>query len=203
MAFIPANHVAQVNLRYLYLGQQCENVYNFQGIGPWDSATLASCAQDVSQWWVTNLQSLTSNSLFHTGWYAVDLTTDAGAYSETTFPVPYQGSLAEPALPGNVTVAVSFRTLLRGRSYRGRAYHLGLTPSQIAGDQLAPAALAALLPAYQLLLTLPLPNGAAFSVVSRQHDGVVATVATVVPYATVTMDPNLDSQRRRLATRGR
>jgi hypothetical protein len=107
-------------------------------------------------------------------------------------------------LPSNVTLAISFRTGFRGRSFRGRAYAVGLTEGQVTGDSVSDAVATAYREHWEAFIASVQTDfpGASLAIVSRCQDGAWLTTATVTPVETVLVDPTVDSMRKRLKGRG-
>jgi hypothetical protein len=109
------------------------------------------------------------------------------------------------------TFVVSFRTDLRGRSFRGRNYVIGLTEDMVDGNSLEAGVSEPWRLAYAHLGTLVADIDWTWVVVSR-FSGVsgsppeptprVAGVTTPIT-SVVVVDQFIDSQRRRLSGRGR
>lgn len=113
-------------------------------------------------------------------------------------------------MPGNVTMSVSFRTALRGRSFRGRNYVAGLTEDQVAGNIFISTLSASWKAAYEAIAAAIASTGWTWVVVSR-FSGVDAVTKEPIPRAAgvttpvlsvIVVDDFVDSQRRRLAGRG-
>lgn len=210
MPFVPVNNAARFELRFTWDNQEVENTLWFtRGLG-WPSSSILSFADALGDWWNTNLRPRQSNLLTMREIYGRDYETNPGAEATSTDFAGISGSRTAPAMPNNVTVAVSFRTGQSGRSFRGRNYFLGLCEDQVQNNGIASTESGLILAAYELLITLATTNGATWVVVS-QFSGVDSTgapipraagVATAITAVTM---PNLvvDSQRRRLPGRGR
>lgn len=205
MPFVPVPDVCAVHVRYTAQLQQCENILYFAADGGWDSSQLVDIAGEVGAWWQTELRPLVSNTVQLREVYAEDLSSANGPTGASAPPAATFGQNSSPAMPANVSLAISFRTALRGRSFRGRNYVVGLTESQVADSTVVASVVSSLQAAYTSLL----PSGGYFtrglwSVVSRYSNGApravgVSTFVTSV----VVVDAVVDSQRRRLPGRGR
>ena len=194
----------RIAMHFTYLDQKVENVYHCMNNLPNPGEVqLHLVANTFKNWWITELKPLTSNKLVLREVTAGE-TVPGGITVLETGDLPAAGNSADNAMPGNVTLAVKLGTGLAGRSYRGRTYHLGMTIGQTNGDQVQGAALASIQAAYEALRTA-LDNalvGVEFSVLSTQHDKAWRDPAIMTPITGVAIDPDLDSQRRRLAGRG-
>lgn len=114
------------------------------------------------------------------------------------------GGGQSPQLPNNNTLAVKWGTAFRGRSFRGRTFHIGLQEAQVTANIATAATVTALLAAYQdlldrIALSIDL---ASLVVVSYCGGGAWRAVPLVTPISSVSIDPTIDSQRRRLPGRG-
>ena len=109
------------------------------------------------------------------------------------------GTRSGTAESGNVTLAISWRAGLAGRAYRGRIYFPGLVePDVNANDTIGTAAVAGLAAVgAAFLLNYNAPTGIGQLVLFHRNDNLFSTVVSIVLEALV------DSQRRRLAGRGR
>jgi hypothetical protein len=112
--------------------------------------------------------------------------------------MPVAGSETSPALPGNVTVAVKWLTATRGRSARGRTFHVGLCESQVSGNDVGGAVLVNLAAAYGALLTRVNVNFATLRILSYQTNGAPRTTAQATTVNALAIGSKIDTQRRRL-----
>jgi hypothetical protein len=194
----------RVEMHFTYLNQQVENVYHLMNNlpNPGD-VQLHLVANTFKNWWTTEMKSMVSTELTLREVVCRELTPDGVAVLETA-DLPQSGANNTQPMPGNVTVAVHWGTGRRGRSFNGRTYHLGLCANQVTGDQITPAALPVIQAAYDALRTA-LDNavvGVEFSVLSVQSNKAWRVPPIMTPITGVAIDPNIDSQRRRLAGRG-
>lgn len=203
MAFIPAPNAVEVVLRFTWGGQVVALTLSFLGAAPATSITLANLASSVISWWQANLRAQTAPQtvLSHVQATALDSNT------APTVVVPVTsggaGTSAGATAPNNVTVTTTFLTALRGRSYRGRNYAVGLTTGSINGStQLLNATGAALLAAYTALPAAVTGAGFQHAIVSRFTNNAPRATAVVTPVNGYQQEMFLDSQRRRLAGRG-
>lgn len=204
--FIPAVGVAQIEMIFEYLGQRCENVFHALvsgGAAP-TVTQMQTLATAVETWernfGVNNRHQSCSLVLIRVR----DLSTQSGpAIEHVPVPPPVGTGAGEPE-PGNVTVAIKWNTALSGRSFRGRTYHVGLPHNYVNGNQLAAGIQAGLVNPYGALLTGINESGAnaQMVVLSYAHLKFWRDAAVATPITNPTVDPNLDSQRRRLAGRG-
>lgn len=204
MAFQRVPETAQVRMQFLYHGEQCENVFHVRGVGAWGAAEMNTLAGTFAGWWDTYLQDIVPMSCILQRVLVRDLDSAQGLAVEYTTGLPKAGTHATPGLPGSVAVAVKWGTGLAGRSYRGRTFHIGLTENQVTGNELISDMREGLRVAYDALRTAldSMALGVEFVVVSRESAGVVRPEAVTTPISGVSVDPFVDSQRRRLKGRG-
>lgn len=211
MPFVPVANTVEVEIRMELDNQQVENTLYFSSGSPPEPGSMTTLGNDVLDWWVDNIKPLCTNALTLREIVVTDLTTNIGP--QVTVPaVPFTtGSLIGDYLPANVSLAISFRTNNRGRSFRGRNYVVGLNESQVTGNEVQPVPVGAYQDAYGLLLNAPFQPTWQWSVVSR-YSGVNPTTGAPIPRtegvstpitAVTVVDPVVDSQRRRLPGRGK
>lgn len=203
MPFVPAENTVEVAMVYTQTNQRIQNVFNVLFDSAPDLAALNTLGEDFLDWWTTNLKPLqTSNAVLQ----KIDLTlltTAEGLAIEYTTGLPLAGgNTTGYATPNNVTVAVKWSSILRGRSNRGRTYHIGLTDGLYLESSLSLVGQADLLAAYTALLTKINVTGRNLCVVSRVSGGAPRAAAVRTPISAVSIDLTLDSQRRRLPGRG-
>lgn len=204
MAFIPVADTVEVELFQFLHGQKIENTLGFRLAGGFGAGEVIDLWNNLLIWWSTSFSDQLSNQLTLRGSKITDLSTVSSPAYEFNAPTPNPGGGgAGQALPGNANLVVSFRTLARGRSYRGRNYVCGLPENLVDGNTVANSLVAALQAAYNGLRALPFDNPWEHVVISRFNAGAPRTtgVATKVTNAVV-VDPYIDSQRRRLTGRG-
>lgn len=194
---------AQVELVYQWDSQICENTLYFDvGVVP-GSPELVALASFVRDWWDANVKPLVSNSVQLISIKATSLQSASAPGIEFTTGLPITGTkVATPALPNNVTCTVTFLTALRGRSYRGRNYVVGLTEGDVGGNRINGALATQYRNAYIDLQVDAAVEGTPWCVYSRYTNGGERAVGVLTPVTGVKVDETLDSQRRRLPGRG-
>lgn len=203
MPYVPVLNTAQLELLYIWNNQRCENVLHYVKASPWDNTTLTQlCAAAVSKW-AAHFASFMPNTLSLVEIIATDMASNTGPVVNFGTGLPIVGGTTNPSLPNNCSVVVTKRTALRGRSYRGRIYHPGLTEGMVIDNQVVTASLTLTMNAWNQFKVLAIGGDEALlCVVSRiQNDVPLATgIATLVTQ--LTSDGLVDSQRRRLPGRG-
>jgi len=155
-------------------------------------------------WWSNYLKVLQVNTVQLFMLRYTDLTTQTSGGIEYTTGLPIAGTYADDqGMPSNVTVAVKWTTGLRGRSYRGRTYHIGTPRAEIEGNLIATDYRGDLVQAYGTLINRFTQTGGQMVVASRQNNGVIRTTGVSTPITAVSVEHTVDSQRRRLPGRGK
>jgi hypothetical protein len=203
MTFQAAPGVAEVDIRGLLHGNLVENTLFLRQGDAWTPEQLASAASLMRGWWFASIMPNLSEDYIFREVFIKDLSIEAGDEASDATGYGIQGSTAFPALPGNVTFAVSFRTGKAGRSFRGRNYLPGIPSNEVSGDQISPSTAAGYAGMYEALLTALVGSDFTWVVLSRVADGVLraAGLSTDV-ISVISTDVILDSMRRRLSGRG-
>lgn len=184
---------------YTMGGQVQENVYFFQGATSWSMSLLSTFATDLFNTENISLKSLRNQfcQLIHIT--TIDRSTQFGPRADSGFSV--FGTDTSAPMPNNATVALSWRTAKRGRRFRGRTYHIGLSEGMLdnTAQSISASAGVLLVTGYQHLISNTFTNSAklvvAHQVEARHH----IAAGTVEPVLNVTTtDLFVDSQRRRL-----
>jgi hypothetical protein len=208
MAFVPVPNTAMAELRYLLEGEPAENTLYFRALDGYDVTLLGELALMVKNWWITNIQPLTSVHAVLQEVFVTDLSSATAAALGDSSGLPLPGDLEGEMAPANVAPCISFRTANRGRSFRGRNYLLGIENTQITNSRMAAPYMGGMLGAYSQLLVVSAALGVEWVVVSR-YSGSTIVDGKKVPTPRVTglatpvtsvlfTDDVVDSQRGRL-----
>jgi len=202
--FIPAPNTASFEIICSIFGQRCENTFYLELGTPWTAADLFTAANALIAAWPAAVGAYMSNqtTLLLVKATALDDPTSPGV--EVTAPPNTTGGQLGTALPSSAAFTVRFLTGLRGRSFRGRVYHYGLTVGQVSANQLSSSAADNIADAWaSMILATASLVGAQHVVVSDCFDNTWRTVAVTTPVNAVGYsDLLVDSQRRRLSGRG-
>jgi len=136
----------------------------------------------------------------------IDLSAVGLAQLDHVFSQPNAGTLASPALPNHVTVATTHRTALRGKSFRGRSFWIGLAESQVTANTVASGTVSSIGIFWEnarLLDSSPTADFWRQVVLSYVSNGAVRATPVATPVTSFSTNPTIDSQRRRLPGRGR
>jgi hypothetical protein len=177
------------------------HVFNATG---WNIGTMTTLANAVVTWWNTVYKLAVPSPIALTG-IQVRLYNPANPLA-VDVPVSPSSPGTRPgnAEAGNVSLSLSERTGLAGRAFRGRIYAPGISEQDAnQNDTMASAAAVLFGNAIANLVFGALPAGNILHIFHRP--GLVAKPLdnTSNPVNTYVIEALLDSQRRRLASRGR
>lgn len=209
-SFVPCPNVAEVAAIYQCFGQITENVYHVQGGAAWTLSSLNALAAEVVTWEGTNARNQRHDNVELLHVTAVDLTSATGLQVDYSTGLPIAG-VATGGEPNNVTVAIKHTTGHRGRSFRGRSFWIGLYASVITQNQITAPMITALVANMNALDSLFAGVNSGQMCVTSKYHGVDPITGKPVPRATgvstpiigFTVNPTLDSQRRRLPEHNR
>jgi hypothetical protein len=202
--FIPAVNTAKVAIEGLWSNQKVVTTLWFTMASEPDQADLEALADDIGENWV-NAMLLTWADTYSVQRITATRQNSAndiqGVVDYTDAPVVGTGE--GDSLPLNCAWSFSFRTLLRGRSFRGRNFLPGFLNSILDSPGIGNAVtLAGVVAAYALHLITDPPAGWVWVVASHFADHEPRATAVLTPIVEVIVDTWLDSQRRRLVGRG-
>lgn len=200
--YIPANDVALVELIYDGPGGRMENNYHFLNTGGWNAGSLQGLADEMATWQQSSLRPLQSNQTILRMVRVSELSSPAGILIEEADPTWQAGAKTSPMLPSSVTAAIQFRTGTRGRSFRGRNFIIGLTEGDAVNDLITQQLTIDYTNAYSDLLSSQGWVSGDLVVVSYCNGGLWRETAVATEVTGYAMDNIIDSQRRRLLTRG-
>jgi len=205
MPFVPATNVVQAELIYAWDTQIVETVLHYQLAGGYDIPKMILLGAALRTAWAGGCQGSMSSAVTLNQIRLTDLTTISSPVVNYSVGLPLAGALvATPALPNSIALVMTKRTDFRGRSFRGRIYHPGLTEADVAANQVTPVRVTALLTSYSNLINIT-DSGAnvhKMVVVSRFTGGAARGAAVVTLVTSISSDGSVDSQRRRLPGRG-
>lgn len=204
MVYIPAIDVAKVAIDQLFGQQALTNIIYFLSTTGWTPGSLDILCDEVVDWWTTNIAPLMNDALSLVGVTATDLTTETSPSVTVPVSPAVAGARTEAASPANAAATVTFRTVQRGRSSRGRNYVSGLSDGfgVISPTAVGTGYASDLATAYAALEDVEAAVNAVHSVVSFFSEKAPRTTAQILPVLSYTCDTLIDSQRRRLAGRG-
>lgn len=197
-------NVAKVDVIHMWDGQRVENTLYFYATTEPVYADLLSLATAVRDYWQANMLPLMSSQVAFMEVEVTKMEPVPAEYANVAALSPNIGADNNPALPNSVTLAVSFRTGLTGRSYRGRNYWLGLTEPNVTNNEVSPGLAVNIVAAYSGMSgAASIAPGWTWSVYSRIVNGVPRETGLSQDVTSVSIvDYTIDSQRRRLPGRG-
>lgn len=198
MPFVPAPNIIQVEVLATKDGQQIENRFMVDVFHAPSLGDMTGIQAQVTAWCNVTYAPLLPEDVVITGLKMTDMSQQNGPQLQVALAIP--GTIAGISAPNEVTYCVSLRSGLAGRSARGRWYVLGLSNSNIGGqNRVGPVYRANIASAVQQLVTRMTDIGFAFVIVSYINNNAPRVGGPVYfPVITVTTtDDILDSQRRR------
>lgn len=203
MPFIPVPDVVQAELICTWSTQVIETVLHFQPDNPPDPGNMAELGAELVGWWSSDIRPVVPTTLTLTQVKLVDLSTETGLVLNYSTGLPLVGTGASPSLPNNVACVITKRTLLRGRSFRGRIYHPGLMENQVVDNTVSGTTVSGLLGIYGQLRTFSTTSADwNMVVVSRYSNNAPRATGVATFVNSLSCDGTIDSQRRRLPGRG-
>lgn len=201
MPFVPVPATVKLQWFYTYNGQPCMNRIHVSVPETLPSAgTCQVLANAGASWWLGNAQSLVPPSCALRLVEATSIAEQNGNSATFSSGLPAAGTHLINALPGNVTLAVSLRTGLTGRSARGRWYWVGLSEDQVDDNNVNAGVASAITGAMDNLLSTITGLSSTPVIVSYQSGGVPRPGGPVKFLITdaLLVDTVVDSQRGRL-----
>lgn len=203
MPFVPIPNTCRVELRFTQNSQLLANVFHVQSEGAWNVTDMQNLGAAFVEWY-DSFRTVVCNQVTLREIDIRDLTTASGLGILYNTGLPLLGTLASPAMPNNVSVAIKWGTGLTGRSFRGRTYHIGLTEGQVVNSEVDSAFAAPILSGYNALPPIIATAGFTMVVASRYTNNAPRVVGVTTPVLNASYaDTVIDSQRRRLPGRGR
>jgi len=203
MAFVPIPNSVKSSLDFTWGGQNVAITMGWTKETSVQGSDLTTLATALEGWADDYLMEHLNSGLVLVNINCTDVSSESGTSYDLQLTTPRAGTESGVAVPNNVAAVVTQRTLLRGRSYRGRVYIPGLSNSSLLNTiQLTSAAMAALLADFYALFDVETAVGLWRSVHSRWHDKAARTTGVATRIWTYSVDSYLDSQRRRLGGRG-
>jgi hypothetical protein len=199
MAFQRVPSTIEIVLQQTMHGEPLVNVLHCEHPNSGDGIVLANMADEVIDWWGTELAPNLSEDITLTLVTCRDLDTEGGQISQRAPATLTRGGFTGPATSSNVALVCTHRTSRAGRSYRGRTYVAGLAEEHVTGNAYDLTRSGNIQDAFNDLRSrLDIMSGT-FGVVSRWIDGQLRSEAEITAVVnSVVRDTRVDSQRRRL-----
>ncbi len=197
----PVANTSRVVMNWLYNGERCANVLHYLNTDSTGGPTAADIAPDIiAAYSGVTIVHIPSTAILQS---IIVSPLDAGGSPpvEWTTGLPVPGQSASPSLPNNVTVATRFNTAFSGRSFRGRAYWIGLVEGDVVANTLNPDMVLAINNHWETLRILEPAAGEAtyqLAIVSYISAGAPRPTPIATPVASVSTNNIIDTQRRRM-----
>jgi hypothetical protein len=205
--FIPCPQTAQIEIIYSMGSLVFENVIHLQSTQTYTKEMLVNARETIDTWDLNTWRNYRSSVYFLTRIRSKGLDDQGGALEEYQLPSARAGTLnASVPMSPHTTFALKMTTNQAGRSYRGRIYVVGLAAQALQGGaaQVTQSAADGMATAWDTLRVALAANNHQLSVVSFMKDGQWRSEGVVTKIERISYtDLNVDSQRRRLAGRGR
>jgi len=203
VAFIPVNDVCQAELIYTWESQTIETVLHFLPEGAMTPIIMTELGAHLKNWWDTLIRPGITNAISLVNIKLTDLSTEVAPVVNYATGLPLVGGAIVAALPNNCAMVITKRTLLRGKSYRGRIYHPALSETVVTGNTIAGGTVNALVGHYSQLLAFTTTTASwEMVVVSRYSNNQPRPSGIATPVISLDSNGTVDSQRRRLPSRG-
>lgn len=173
------------------------NTLWFEGTGPFTPADLDGLGILLVDWWHDEIAPFMADDFYLSG---IRLTAqDSESAPSLIVTAADSGLVASPPLPNNVSATVTFRTALRGRSFRGRNYVIGLCEDQVSGNIVNNSVVLGYLDAYDKIngLIVGEPLVPVHVVCSHFALNAARPVGVTTPVTSYDMDAFIKTQRRR------
>lgn len=203
MPFVPVPLVVQAELIYTWDGQIVENVLHYEPSVPPTPALMEQLGAALVTWFNADVGPYVSNTVSLIEVKLTDLTTAFAPVVNFSTGLPITGDRVSASLPNSVALVMTKRTGLRGRSFRGRVYQVGLCEDQVTANAVIGTSLAGLITSWNNNIEIT-TAGATWEmvVVSRWENNIERSEGLATEVTNFTTDGRIDSMRRRLPGRG-
>jgi len=203
LPFIPFADCAEAVCQGVMAGQAAYLTLAFNKPGGYVGTDLQDLADGIAGWLVAELAPLQQAGITWLAVKVTDLTTVSSPVVVSTVGLPVNGGVGGAALTNQACMVVSFKTALRGRSFRGRNYVPSLPPADLASTtEWAPTPIANFAEAYVDLAETFVPTGNVHVVLSRFNSSVRRTVGVFTTVTAYVARAPIGTQRRRIEGHG-
>jgi len=201
--FVPFANCAEAVCIGSMAGQAAYLTLGFQHVGPFIGTDLQNLADGMANWLVGALAPLQHAGITWSQVKVTDLTTVSSPVVVSTLGLPVNGSVGGAALTNQVAMVMSFKTALRGRSFRGRNYIPSLPPADLASTtEWANTPLTNFAAAYSTGLSANVPAVDTHVVLSRFNGGALRSIGVATPVTVYIARAAIGTQRRRIIGHG-
>lgn len=160
---------------------------------------LVDFATSIAEAWGTWAAPVTSNTCVLQELYFTDLREVDGPTYSYIPPGGIPGEWEQTSCSNQVSLAISFRTPFRGRSFRGRNYLPGLSENLVNNNRVEASWMSAWVSYYAVMFGEANSNLTPMGVISRYRDKVKLDPGSIQPITAILFVDNIvDTQRRRL-----
>jgi len=204
MPYIPCENCVRVSLQQRLAGQVVVNTISLLKAGSVVSADLPLVCSAAQGWWENYIAPNVATGFTLEYVNAIDLTTASSPSYSLAITPPSAGEISVGSgLPNNAAAVISWRTDLRGRSFRGRMYLAGLLDTSLASStRISSTTQTALAIAAVNLSSFFDSLDFAHVIISRFSGGVARDEGFPATVTSAVIDIFVDSMRRRLENRG-
>lgn len=199
--YIPVPDTAALIMGYeTDTGYGFSNAFNFRNEGGWPVEELENLTATAIDAWAETMASAFSNVIGLRQVTARDLSSEDGASIITADTAFTHGTRNGVPAALNMATTITFRTLKRGRSFRGRIFHAGLNVPDMATAKLwSPTPVAVAQSAVeQFVAAIKLGTGADLVVVSRKQGNVWLAEAETTEVSQIVGRRPIATQRLRV-----
>jgi hypothetical protein len=202
MAHQDVPNTVKAELRFLYEGNNAENVFHIRTSDVPNTSDINAMAASAQTWLEDVWAPLASNKWSANQMVFTSMHNLSGPRVVLAISPAIVGTNTEDALPANSTFAIKANTDTRGRGKSGRTYWCGLSEDQVNGNQVIPATADAIIEALNQLNILWTDVGAHTEGIVIAHyvvGGVRPPTVSTTPVSSYSIaDNTIDSQRTRL-----
>jgi hypothetical protein len=171
----------------------------FKGTSDWDAASLLELAEAVWDSLAITFPATTHVQAIMRKIEARAMHTQFGANVAHEPATSIPGAVTTSTiLPNQVAVVTTFLTGFVGRSFRGRAYNVGLGEANITNNTVVGTFRTSRNTQWTALIDITGSNSPVFSVCSRFQGGLPREAGILTPIIGVVTNDRVDTQRRRL-----
>jgi hypothetical protein len=196
---MPPNNPAVVLVRMLFSRdtRTFVNTFHVTRSTAWTTTNMGTLANMFVTWWSTQYRNLawTGVALYQVQVRLYDPTNPLAF--DLTLGTPAGGTVGSAPDPASATLSTSWRTGLAGRKYRGRFYTVGMVEAQSQDNDTVTSGYVTSAGTVATALLSDLAAAALSLVIFHRVDN------TFTPVISTIVENLVDSQRRRLAGRGR
>jgi hypothetical protein len=204
VALPPAEGIIRLVPQFTWQGERCNYVLHYKADLPIVAQDLVQLAIGWNAGWGLFAKAETSNTVNLDYLSVIDLSTNPLAQYDHVPSQPNAGTRASPSLPNNCSIACAHRTAQGGRSFRGRTYWVGLCEDQVTANALGASSVAGIINFWNNVRAVDSGSAADFwdqVILSYYAGGAVRPTPIATPVVSTSINPTMDSMRRRLPGR--